>query len=166
MDTSSLLCAVRNVFNSEKLGLNTFLIHIRRASYSEQPLHLLTSWSVVCKKEICTEERLHWTPGAKFETEIPQATRAVFTQGSIKQSPEGVQRPHKSRTDQWPVLGRRTTAKQQLPHVGASLILREFSITKTRSALKTGIKEAVCEKGPRTQHWQHWLLGSLHTAFW
>lgn len=46
---------------------------------------------------ICTEERLTslWITGAKFETETPQATRAMFTQGSIKQSPEGVQEPHK-----------------------------------------------------------------------
>lgn len=54
----------------------------------------------------CTEERLTslWITGAKFETEIPQAMRAIFTQGSIKQSPEGVQKPHVAHKEQdWSV---------------------------------------------------------------
>lgn len=40
---------------------------------------------------ICTAQRLTslWITGAKFETEIPQALKAVFTRGSIKQNPEG-----------------------------------------------------------------------------
>lgn len=34
----------------------------------------------------------------------PQATRAIFTQGSIKQSPEGVQKPHVAQEEQdWSV---------------------------------------------------------------
>jgi len=38
--------------------------------------------------------------GAKFEPEIPQATRAIFTQGSIKQNPECVQKPHAAHKEQ------------------------------------------------------------------
>lgn len=44
--------------------------------------------------------------------------RAMFTQGSIKQSPKGVQKPHTAHKEQgyqWPVLGHRSAAKMQLP---------------------------------------------------
>lgn len=108
-----------------------------------------------------------WITGAKSETETPQATRAMFTQGSIKQSPEGAQEPHIAQRaglisdlcwDAEPLL---SSSSPDTSCCRGDPLLREFSFTKMLGALKIN---DLCVRTSHTPHrWQQLAAGQpLH----